>query len=126
MLRLDNIKEDDVLYEMGTYGMGNTKMTAQGVTVHRIIAVHRDTVYHAVGGELGQKTRTIYPHAVNARGEKLSEARIGKLKRSPPEWLKRGMFARICHFCHAEEKDGHRDSCKHPRAVKARAKAAKS
>jgi hypothetical protein len=49
------------------------------------------------------------------------------LRRSPPEWIQRDIFApRTCYFCRVEKGTPHKPSCDHPAAEKARKAATKA
>ena len=53
--------------------------------------------------------------------------RVSSLRRSPPEWVQRDIFApRTCYFCRVEKGTAHAATCDHPAAVKARKAAEKA
>ncbi len=112
---IDDVKPGDVLYQTYTYGMGNTKSRGQGVYRYRVASVSLEREYGVT-----------MPHVVLDNGKKLYGSDVRKCRRSAPEWLKQGWFESICGDCGAKRSEGHRDHCPHPRAVRAREKAAKA
>lgn len=115
-LYIDDVRPGDVLYQTYTYGMGNTKSRGQGVYRHHVATVHADFVHPETGVRV--------PHVVLTSGKKLYGSDIRKCRRSSPEWLEQGWFESICGDCGAKRSEGHRYHCPHPRAIRAREKAA--
>ena len=117
-MNVDKLNPGDVLYGVRRVGVGNTTMTEQSVYTVRIQDVHRD-----VDGSL--------LHAVVASGGRertMPRSQLSRLKANPPEWVQ-GSWTRggpYCHVCHSRRANGHREDCRHPRAVAARKRAGKS
>lgn len=110
MAGLNKLKIGDVLYRVRREKAGNTKCSREVVDEYVVSAIE-----HAPG----------FPRVrITQNGRPVLGVRVANLRRSPPEWLRWNPFeARQCYFCRAHESNGHRETCEHPKAVKARAKA---
>ncbi len=111
MLRLDKLKVGDVLYRVSREFAGRTKCRRDRVDEFIVAAI-----------EPG-----VYAPKVKLSGYGASDVRVSSLRRSPPEWVQRDIFApRTCYFCRVEKGTPHKPSCDHPAAEKARKAAAKA
>ena len=107
----DTVTAGEDLLDVHSTTAGNTTMRVQGVWRVRVISVDSATRSAMCSWNGNPATR-------------YTERSFAKLRRVAPEWLRQSvMRGRTCHYCHAEERDGHRADCKHPKAVRARAKA---
>lgn len=105
-MKYESIKEGDVLYDVRSRKLGNTTMRGQCVYKVRIVSL------------IPPRTALVSWNQnppVNWTGRSLE-----KLRRHPPEWIKGGIWGRNCHFCSSKEKDGHQETCQHPKAIRAR------
>ena len=110
------LKVGDVLYDVHTERAGNTTI--------RVECCWRATVR-----EVGEDDRGVFA-MISWNGNAPRKKYSTDYKRWPKEWIRGreatfGRGGRRCEICGAQEQDGHRDTCEHPRAVKARAKATK-
>jgi hypothetical protein len=111
MLALDKLKIGDVLYRVSREFAGRTKCRRDRVDEFTVTAI-----------EPG-----VYAPKVTVSGYGAREVRVSLLRRSPPEWVQRDIFApRTCYFCRAKEGTAHAETCDHPAAAKARKAAAKA
>lgn len=109
----DTVKAGDTLYKVVRRKAGNTTMSVESVDEAHILDIEQS--------ERGRR------FIVSKRYRSwLSEYEVRRLRKSPPEWVYSMLFEpRRCHICHRNKEQGHSDTCDHPAAVKARAKAAK-
>lgn len=106
-MRLDQLEPGMALYDVHSHRAGNTTMRVEGCWAARVISVHLDESP---------------PYAMIAwNGNPPRKHFRTKWTRWPKEWIKQDVFGeRSCALCHGKESDGHRPTCEHPRAVRAR------
>lgn len=111
MLSLDKLRVGDVLYRVSREFAGHTKCRRDRVDEFTVAAI-----------EPG-----VYTPKVTLSGYGAEGVRVSTLRRWPPEWVQRDIFApRTCYFCRVEKGTPHKASCDHPAAAKARKAAAKA
>lgn len=114
-MRLDQLEPGMTLYDVHSERAGNTTMRVEGCWEVRVVSVHLDASppYAMLAWNVVNEPRKYFTIPKGWR-------------RWPKEWIRQDLFGgRACALCNAKESDGHRDSCQHPRAVRARAKAAR-
>lgn len=105
MLALSKLKVGDVLYRVSREFAGHTKCRRDRVDEFAVAAI-----------EPG-----VYAPKVTLSGYGAKGVRVSTLRRWPPEWVQRDIFApRTCYFCRVEKGTAHAATCDHPAAVKAR------
>ena len=110
MLSLDKLRVGDALYRASREFAGHTKCRRDRVDEFTVAAI-----------EPG-----VYAPKVTLSGYGAEGVRVSTLRRWPPEWVQRDIFApRTCYFCRSQEGTAHTKTCDHPAAVKARKAAAK-
>ncbi len=111
MLALNKLKVGDVLYRVRREKAGHTECSRDAVDEFTVEAI-----------EPG-----VYAPKIKLAGYGAHGVRVTTLRRSPPEWIQRDIFApRTCYFCRVEKGTPHKPSCDHPAAEKARKAAAKA
>jgi hypothetical protein len=103
-VKISSLKPGMTLYDVrpqrGSHG-GEGTWTATVVSVH----LDEDTPYAMISWNRNKATKyTDVPYT-----------------RWPKEWIRGGTWrpGRFCALCHAEEREGHRPDCTHPKAKKA-------
>lgn len=109
-MKVETIKPGDVLYDCHRQRAGNTAMGEMGVWTVRIISIDHETGKAEVSWN-GNTPTTYFRHDLIS------------LRRSPPEWIRSLFRGTRCYFCGARQEDGHKDGCRHPKAIRARQKA---
>lgn len=115
-MRLDQLEPGMTLYDVRSERAGNTTMRVEWCWEVRVVSVHLDASppYAMLAWNVINPARKYF---TVPRG----------WKRWPKEWIRQSLFSgRSCALCFAKEGDGHHENCQHPRAVSARAKAAKA
>lgn len=110
-IKFETVVAGEMLLDVHSYRMGNTKMRATGVWPVRVISVD-----HA------KRTAVV---SWNGNREKiLFGNQVTKLYRVAPEWIQSGRDGggRSCHYCRGREAEGHTPTCTHPKAERARKK----
>jgi hypothetical protein len=111
MLALNKLRVGDVLYRVRREKAGHTDCRRDRVDEFTVTAI-----------EPG-----VYAPKVKLAGYGADRVRVSTLRRSPPEWIQRDIFApRTCYFCRAQEGTAHTKTCDHPAAEKARKAAEKT
>lgn len=112
-MKINTLKQGDVLHDVHTYKAGNTTMRVEG---HWLVYV-RDVDPEGKWADLSWNGN---------RAERYTEVPKG-WKRYPKEWIRGGFIngGNRCGVCQAKETEGHTPSCSHPRAVAARKRATK-
>lgn len=111
-MKIEKIVPGMKLYLVTSRRMGNTTMTCQDADAVEVVSVHPD------GSE-----RSRWPHIIVKPNKIVNTSVFSRMRAAPPEWLRNGCFGRKCSMCYAKESDGHHETCRHPRAARARAKA---
>jgi hypothetical protein len=110
-----DLKVGDVLYDCHRHKAGNTTMSVDGVWKCRVREVGTD--------ENGRPWALISWSGNAPRGKTYGRT---SYRRYPKEWNRQSLFDEAtCALCHAKKSAGHRDSCDHPAAIRARKRAAK-
>lgn len=113
-MRLDQLQPGMTLYDVHTVRAGNTTIRVEGCWEVRVESVHLDAV---------PPYAMLRWNVVNP-AKKYCQVPRG-WKPWPKEWLRQDIFGeRSCAICCAKESVGHRDTCTHPRAIRARARGA--
>jgi len=111
MLALNKLKVGDVLYRVRREKAGHTECSRDAVDEFTVEAIEPGT----------------YAPKIKLAGYGAHGVRVATLRRSPPEWIQRDIFApRTCYFCRVEKGTPHKATCDHPAAEKARKAAAKN
>lgn len=107
-----DLKPGDVLYDCQRHKAGRTEIRIDGV-------------WECYVREVGEDEHG--PWAMIARnGNSPEKHRFVKWKRWPKEWNVQGVFEEAtCYLCNARKSEGHRETCEHPAAERARKRAAK-
>lgn len=114
-IKTSDLKVGDILHDVHSQRMGNTTMRCEGHWEAKVTEVAEDGTWAMVSwnGNASRKYWGFVPY-----------------KRWPKEWIRGGNATlgrggRTCCICYAQESDGHRETCEHPRAVAARKRAQK-
>lgn len=111
-VKTSDLKVGDVLHDVHRTKAGHTTMTIEGHWEVYVRAVAEDGSWADLSWN-GNRPRRVY----GSTG----------YKRWPKEWIQQSIGGdRSCGICHAGEREGHAETCEHPRAIAARKKATKS
>ena len=115
-MRLDQLEPGMTLYDVHSERAGNTTMRVEGCWMAQVVSVHLSA--SPPYAMLAWNHNPARKHFAVPKGWKLW----------PKEWLRQELFGggRSCAICHGKEGVGHSATCRHPRAVRAREKAAKA
>jgi hypothetical protein len=107
-----DLKPGDRLYDCHRHKAGNTTISVDGV-------------WECYVREVGEDERGPWA-LISWNGNRPEKHRSVKWKRWPKEWIVQGVFAEAeCYMCGALKSKGHRETCEHPAADRARKRAAK-
>lgn len=113
-MRLDQLEPGMTLYDVHSERAGNTTMRVEGCWMAQVVSVHLSA--SPPYAMLAWNHNPARKHFAVPRGWRLW----------PKEWLRQELFGggRSCAICCGRESAGHSATCRHPRAIRAREKAA--
>ena len=101
-----SLKVGDTIYDCHRHKMGNTTASELGIWKIQVLEINESERKALVSWN---------GNPAQWKSERYFESTM--IKRFPPEWVHR-IGGSFCHICGAKESEGHRETCKHPKAKK--------